>query len=359
MPATEVFNVSLRHFLAPVAAFLDDEGISEIMINGPREVYVERDGTLLRTDAAFASAESLMAAVRNIAEYAGLTLRAEDMRFDGSLPGGHRVHVVLPPVARHGVSLTIRKHTMRLLSAQSLVERRVLSAEALEYLTAAVLNGRNLLVSGGTGTGKTTLLNVLSGIIPAGARILVLEDTAELQLQQEHVVSLVCKPPDRKGNGAVSIRDLLHSTLRMRPDRIVVGECRGGEAFDLLQALNTGHDGSMSTIHANSPREALGRLESLALLAGFDVPVQFLRSQVAAAIHVVVQLQRLAGSRMVQAIMGVEGLDDRDRYAGRDVFSYDPRAGCLVRQEGGAGGGGSVPRPAGRTGLAAGGWEQS
>jgi len=325
------FDASLRHFLAPIVALIEDDGVTEIMINGHEEVYVERGGTLTRTDIRFGGEESLMAAVRNIAVYTGRTLRPEDMRFDARLPGGHRVHVVLPPVSRNGVSVTIRKHSMRFLSAAALVEMNVMTPEALQYLTEAVTKGRNLLISGGTGSGKTTLLNVLSGLIPDGARVVVLEDSAELQLQQRHVISLECKPPDRKGVGAVSIRDLLHSALRMRPDRIIVGECRGGEAFDLLQAMNTGHEGSMSTIHANSPREALSRLESLALLSGFDVPLRFLRSQVATAIHVVVQLHRLGGIRLVQSIMDVEGLDERDGYVVRDVFSYESASDRLIR----------------------------
>jgi pilus assembly protein CpaF len=217
------------------------------------------------------------------------------------------------------------------LSCADLIAHGNLTPDAADCLGRCIRRQRNLIVAGGTGTGKTTLLNALSALIPPGERIVVIEDSAELQLQQEHTLSLETRPADRKGRGAVTIRDLLHSSLRMRPDRIVIGECRGGEAFDLLQAMNTGHAGSMSTLHANSPREALKRLETLALLSGVDVPLRFLRAQMAAAIHIIVQLQRLSGRRLVESIAACRGLDDREDYRVEELFAWDVRAGALRR----------------------------
>ena len=229
-----------------------------------------------------------------------------------------------PPLARNGTSVTIRKHSGDSLTMDDLVEKhRSLTPQARTFLGDCVRGFRNVIVSGGTGTGKTTFLNALSVFVPDDQRILVLEDAAELQLQKPHVVSLETRPPDRKGRGAVTIRDLLHSALRMRPDRILVGECRGGEALDMLQAMNTGHPGSMSTVHADSPAGALERLETLALFAGFEIPVRFLRAQIAGAIHVLVQLQRLAGRRVVQSIVALRGLDDAGGYDTVELFSYD------------------------------------
>lgn len=324
------FETALRHFLGPLAALLDDDGITEIMVNGPREIWVERAGRLERRAEQLGDDE-LMALVTGIAQYVGRQIREEEPRFDARLPEGHRVHVVLPPLCRNGVSVTIRKHRKGSLSLDELVAKGSLTREAVDFLRGCIENHHNLIVSGGTGTGKTTLLNAFSSLIPPGERILVIEDSAELQIQQEHVVSLETRSADRKGRGAVSIRDLLHSALRMRPDRIVIGECRGGEAFDLLQAMNTGHAGSMSTLHANAPREALRRLETLALLGGVDIPHRFLRAQIAAAIHLVVQLQRLAGKRIVQSIAACEGLDEHESYRTVELFGWDVNAGELRR----------------------------
>jgi pilus assembly protein CpaF len=328
----KTYEASLAYFLRPIRDFLDGASdVTEIMINGPAEIYIERQGRLEKTTAAFSGSESLLAAVTNIAQFTGRQIRAEEPRFDARLPEGHRVHVVLPPLCRNGISVTIRKHTKGSLRLADLIAKGSIAPEAAEHLGECIHQQRNLIVSGGTGTGKTTLLNAFSALIPAGERIVVIEDSAELQIQQEHVVSLETRPPDRKGRGAVTIRDLLHSALRMRPDRIVIGECRGGEAFDLLQAMNTGHAGSMSTVHANTPREALKRLETLALLGGVEAPLPFLRAQVAAAIHVVVQLQRLAGRRLVQSIAACEGLDESGDYRTVELFTWDLAAGALRR----------------------------
>ena len=328
--ARSTYETSLRYLLAPILPFLQEQSdVTEIMINGADEIYVERRGQIEKTGARFADEESLLAAVTNIAQLSGRQVRPEEPRFDARLPQGHRVHVVLPPLCRNGISVTIRKHAKGSLSMEDLLIKESLSPEAAEYLAACIRRQRNLIVSGGTGTGKTTLLNALSALIPPGERIIVIEDSAELQIQQQHVLSLETRPPDRKGRGAVTIRDLLHSALRMRPDRIVIGECRGGEAFDLLQAMNTGHAGSMSTVHANTPREALKRLETLALLSGVEVPLRFLRAQVAAAIHVVVQLQRLAGRRFVHSIAACQELDAAGDYRTIALYAWDPQTAAL------------------------------
>lgn len=325
----DIYEATLGYFLRPIREFLDKSDVTEIMINGAGEIWIERWGSLEKTSACFDDDDHLLAAVTNIAQFAGRQIRAQEPRFDARLPEGHRVHVVLPPLCRNGISVTIRKHGKGSLSLEELIARGSLTREAADWLGSVVREHRNLIVSGGTGTGKTTLLNAFSALIPAGERIVVIEDSAELQIQQEHVVSMETRPPDRKGRGAVTVRDLLHSSLRMRPDRIVIGECRGGEAFDLLQAMNTGHSGSMSTLHANAPREALRRLETLALQGGVDLPLRFLRAQVAAAIHVVVQLQRFAGRRIVQSITANLGLDDNEDYRVAELFAWDVEAGEL------------------------------
>jgi pilus assembly protein CpaF len=327
----QVFNASLSYFLAPIGELLADESVREIMVNGHDEVFVEQAGQLVRTDARFDDREQLLAAVRNIAQYVGVHLHEEVARFDARLPQGHRVHVVLPPVSRAGISVTIRKHSKSSFGLSDLVRLGSISEAAVDFLQLAMEQERNMVIAGGTGTGKTTFINALSTLIPNSDRIVTIEDAAELQLDQDHVVSLESRAPDRKGKGAVSIRDLLHSSLRMRPDRIIVGECRGGEALDLLQAMNTGHGGSMSTVHANSPVETLRRLETLALFSGEDIPLRFLRAQVASAINLVIQLQRLAGERSVAGIAEVLPLTEQGEYQLQDIFRYDYSAGELSR----------------------------
>jgi pilus assembly protein CpaF len=229
------------------------------------------------------------------------------------------------------MSITIRKHSKSSLTLADLVTSGSLTEEAVSLLEGATRHEKNMIISGGTGTGKTTFINAISAMIPEGNRIVTIEDAAELQLEQDHVVSLETRPPNRKGEGAVSIRDLLHSSLRMRPDRIIVGECRGGEALDLLQAMNTGHGGSMSTVHANTPLESLRRLETLALFAGEEIPLKFLRAQVASAVQIVIQLQRLAGRRSVASIAEVLSLTDDGDYSVRELFSYDHKSMLLEK----------------------------
>lgn len=317
-----LFAESLRAFLNPIAPFLDDPNISEIMINGPTDVWVEQAGRLYKTGAQFTE-QGLVAAARNLAQYVGRPLTDERPRLDARLPDGSRVHVVLAPIARRGPAIAIRKFSSSMLSMEQLVQFGSATTEANRFLQAAVVCRKNTMVSGGTGSGKTTLLNCLSTYIPNEDRILTIEDSAELQLVQEHLVPLEARPADEKGRGEVTIRDLLHSSLRLRPDRILIGEVRGGEAFDLLQAMNTGHAGSMTTIHANSPVESLGRLESLCLLAGFELPLRAIRSQVAAAINLIVCTSRLQdGRRVLTHITEVLPLDDRGDYRVRDIFVY-------------------------------------
>ncbi len=317
-----LYAESLRAFLRPIVQYLDDPNCTEILINGPQDVWVEMGGKLYKTDATFTE-DGLLAAARNMAQYVGRPLSEERPRLDARLPDGSRIHVILPPVARCGTTISIRKFFPGGLTMDDLIEFGSITPEAARFLEACVLISQNLVVAGGTGSGKTTLLNVLSQYIPNEERIITIEDSAELRLHQDHVVPLEARPPDEKGRGAVTIRDLLHSSLRLRPDRIVIGEVRGGECFDLLQALNTGHGGSMTTTHANSPRETLTRLESLALLSGVELPLRAIRAQVAAAIQVVVCAARFVdGSRKITHISEVLPLDDRGDYRVQDIFVY-------------------------------------
>jgi len=327
----EIFGSALEYFLQPIGELLADESVREIMINGIGQIFIERKGAIERSEVVFEDDEQLMAAVRNIAQFAGHYIRPNTSRFDARLPQGHRVHVVLPPVCRQGISVTIRKHTKSAFGLDELVKLGSINEESKEFLRVCMEREKNMVISGGTGTGKTTFINALSALIPRTERIITIEDAAELQLDQEHVVSLEARAPDRKGEGAVTIRDLLHSSLRMRPDRIIVGECRGGEALDLLQAMNTGHGGSMSTLHANSPIESLRRLETLALFSGEEIPLRFLRAQVASAIDIVVQLQRLRNKRAVQSIAQVMPLTADGEYEVREIFTYNYSKETLER----------------------------
>jgi pilus assembly protein CpaF len=317
-----MFSESLRAFLKPVVPFLDDPEVSEVLINGPAEVWVESRGRLSKTGAAF-SEEGLLAAARNMAQYVGRPLSEDRPRLDARLPDGSRIHVVLPPIARRGTTISIRKFLGEKLKPAQLIQFGSLSAAMARFLEAAVGLRLNLVVSGGTGSGKTSLLNALSSFIPSGERILTLEDSAELQLQQPHLVALETRPPDRLGKGAVEIADLLHSALRLRPDRIVVGEVRGGECFHLLQAMNTGHGGSLATVHANTPLDTLRRLESLCLLSGVELPLRAVRAQVASAVHLVLCCSRLSdGTRKITHVSEVLPLDDRGEYRVQDLFVF-------------------------------------
>ena len=300
----------LTMFLEPVKPWLDDPAVSEIMINGPRDIYIEKGGRLVKADAAFPSESALQAAANNIAKSVGRLLNDEYPRLDARLPDGSRVHVVIPPLARCGTVVSIRKFRTDSLSPENLVAWKSISQEMLDYLKFLVQKRMNILVCGATSSGKTSILNVLSSFIDPADRILTIEDSCELQLRQPHLVPFETRRPDKDGKGEVTFRDLLHSALRLRPDRIILGEIRGGEALDLLQAMNTGHSGSMSTIHANNAPDSLLRLETCVMYAGYELPLGAIRNQVVAALNYIVHTGRLEdGSRKVLGISRVLPLD--------------------------------------------------
>jgi pilus assembly protein CpaF len=295
--------------LGPLETLLRDPEITEVMVNRPEQIFVERRGRIELTTLAFEDEDSLRRVIDRIVSSIGRRVDESEPMCDARLKDGSRVNVVIPPVAIYGPCLTIRKFGRDVLSPEQIIASGGATAAMIEYLSAAVKTRLNIIVSGGTGSGKTTFLNVLSGFIPANERIVTCEDAAELRLRQVHVISLESKPQNVEGRGAISIRDLVRNCLRMRPDRIVVGECRGAEALDMLQAMNTGHDGSMSTLHANNPRDALNRLETLVLLAGTELPSRAIRTQIASAVNVVVQTERLrGGARKVVSIAEVMGM---------------------------------------------------
>ncbi len=319
-----MYTESLRAFLKPVLPYLDDDAVSEIMINGPTDIWIEKKGKLTKVDAVF-SEEGLLGAARNMAQFVGRMLTDERPRLDARLPDGSRIHVVLPPIARKGTTIAIRKFFKDKLTPQSLVNFGSITTPMVRLIEAAVMVKLNMLVSGGTGSGKTTLLNILSSLIPNDERILTIEDSAELQLQQAHLVPFESRPPDKFGKGEVTMGHLLMSALRLRPDRIVVGEVRGGEAFDLMQAMNTGHGGSMATVHANTPTDSLRRLESLCLMSGVELPMVAVRAQVASAINFVVCCERLQdGSRKTVAVSEVQPLNEKGDYRTQDLWLFIP-----------------------------------
>ena len=318
----EEANSYLVLFFEPIRAFLEDDAVSEIMINGPNQIFVERKGKLEATDAKFVSEPALKAAAVNVAKHVGRMLNEDNPRLDARLPDGSRVHAVIPPLSRAGTVVAIRKFKKEKLTIQQLIQFGSITEDGAQLIDAIVKLHKNVIVSGATSSGKTSVLNVLSSFIPNNERILVIEDASELQLQQTHIVCFETRKPDKNDKGEVTIRDLVHSSLRLRPDRLVIGEIRGGEALDLLQALNTGHAGSMSTIHANGPRDCLSRIETCALLSGIDIPLSALRAQVASAIDVVVHTARLSdGSRKIVAVSEVLGLKDGE-YATQDLYRF-------------------------------------
>ena len=300
----------LTMFLEPVKPWLDDPAVSEIMINGPKEIYIEESGRLIKVDSAFPSEPALFAAANNIAKSVGRILNEEYPRLDARLPDGSRVHVVIPPLSRCGTVVAIRKFRTDSLQPENLIEWGSISEEMLDRLRELVRKRMNILVCGATSSGKTSILNVLSSFIDPADRILTIEDSCELQLRQPHLVPFETRRPDKDGRGEVTFRDLLHSALRLRPDRIILGEIRGGEALDLLQAMNTGHSGSMSTIHANDAADSLLRLETCVMFAGFDLPIHAIRNQIVAALNYIIHTGRLEdGSRKVLGISRVLPLD--------------------------------------------------
>ena len=294
----------------PLQELLDRAEVSEIMVNGHQQIFVERNGRLERTGRTFDSEDHLRAVIDRMVRSSGRRVDQSSPMVDARLPDGSRLNVVLPPLAVDGPSVTIRKFTAQHLTSSDLVERGALSPEAATFLSEAVSQRRNIIVSGGTGTGKTTMLNVLSSHIARSERVVTVEDAVELQLDMPNIIRLESRPANTEGAGAVTIRDLVRNSLRMRPDRIVVGEVRGAEALDMLQAMNTGHDGSLSTLHANNPRDAIRRLETMVLLGGVDLPLRAIREQVASAVDLIVQLTRGSdGARFVSSITEVVGLE--------------------------------------------------
>ena len=308
---------------------LADDTISEIMVSEPRKIYVERKGCLEASNLAFEDNSTLMTILERIVSRSGRRIDESVPFCDARLPDGSRVHAIIPPLALNGPCLTVRKFPATALRAERLVELGSMSQKMFELLKQLVEARSNILIAGGTGSGKTTLLNSLSSFIPAHERLITIEDSAELQLQQPHVIRLESRLPNMEGKGAVTLRDLVKNALRMRPDRVIVGECRGGEALDMLQAMNTGHDGSMTTVHANSAADALRRLETLVMFAGVDLPLRAIREQIVSAVHYVVQQTRFAnGQRCISAIHKVEGLEATDgTYLTSPMVTYQMQTG--------------------------------
>ncbi|MFH1017123.1 MAG: CpaF family protein [Pseudomonadota bacterium] len=327
---TEVMDEALG--LGPLERFLRDPSVTEIMVNGPDAIYVERDGKIKASGHRFTGAASLRGAIDRIVSPLGRRVDEASPMADARLPDGSRVNVIIPPLVLNGATVTIRKFSKIPLSVAKLIELGSVTRQVVEFLKESVQARKNILIAGGTGSGKTTLLNALSGFIPPDERVLTIEDAAELRLEQTHVVSLEARPANVEGKGEITIRDLVRNALRMRPDRIVVGECRGGEALDMLQAMNTGHDGSMTTVHANSPRDALLRLETMVLMAGFDLPLRAVREQMAGALDLILYQARLGnGQRCVTHVTEVCGTEE-GVIATQDLFVRHPGKGTIEFQ---------------------------
>ncbi len=307
----------------PLQPLLEDEEISEVMVNGPKKIFIERKGKLIKTNITFENDAAVIRIIEKIILPLGRRIDADNPTVDARLPDGSRVNAVIPPCAIDGPTITIRKFKKEKLSVEQLIKFGTLTPQMAEFIRACVIARLNIVISGGTGSGKTTLLNVLSSNIPEDERIVTIEDAAELRLQQEHVVRLETKTSNIDGKNAVSVRDLVRNSLRMRPDRIIVGECRGGETLDMLQAMNTGHDGSLTTLHANTPRDALSRMETMCMMAGMDLPIKVVREQIASAIDLIIQQTRLRdGSRKITAITEVAGMEG-ETVVLTDVFKFE------------------------------------
>lgn len=324
-----IYEETTLAFFEPIRPFLDDPRVSEVMINGPRRIYIERGGRIELTDAAFASDEALHAALRNLSQYIGKIIDAEHPILEGRMPDGSRIEAVLPPVSPDGAMVSIRRFSRDTLTVERLVGLGSLSTAAHEALAVFVDSRQNILISGGTGSGKTSLLNALTGLLSEGERVIVIEDAREIQPQQAHVLQFEARPPDPRGRGAVTIRDLFRASLRMRPDRLIVGEIRGGEALDIVQAMISGHGGCMGTLHASHPAETMSRLETMAMMSEVGMPLSALRSQIGAGVNLVIQAARLAdGSRKVTHISEVVEFNvERQRYVISDLFVREFAAG--------------------------------
>ncbi len=317
---TEIIDETIG--FGPINRLIQDPSISEIMVNGPQNVYVEKKGRLIRTEVTFKDNQHVMRVIEKIVAPLGRRIDESSPMVDARLPDGSRVNAIIPPLSLNGPSITIRKFSERPFTVRDLINFGTMTPEVAMFLKACVEARLNIVVSGGTGSGKTTTLNVISSFIPDDERIVTIEDAAELQLAQEHVVRLETRPPNIEGKGAITIRDLVRNSLRMRPDRIVVGEVRSGEALDMLQAMNTGHDGSLTTGHANSPRDMLSRLETMVLMAGMELPVRAIREQIASAIDLIVHQARLKdGSRRITHITEITGMEG-DVITMQDIFIF-------------------------------------
>ena len=321
----QIFDQVLDDLLGygPIQTLLDDEDVTEIMVNGPKKIFIEKNGQLTKSNVAFDDDDHVLRIIDRIILPLGRRVDSDSPTVDARLPDGSRVNAVVRPVAVDGPSITIRKFRKDKLKAEDLINYGSLTKQMADFLDACVKARFNIVISGGTGSGKTTLLNVMSGFIPENERIITIEDAAELQLQQEHVMRMETKAANADGLHAVTIRELVKNSLRMRPDRIVVGEVRGGEALDMLQAMNTGHDGSLTTVHANTPRDALSRMETLVLMAGMDLPLKVVRQQISSAVDVIVQQTRLKdGQRKVTAVTEVAGMEG-DIIVLSDIFKFN------------------------------------
>ena len=307
----------------PLQSLLEDDTITEIMVNGPKNVYIERKGKVHRVPITFESNDHVMRIIDRIVAPLGRRIDESSPYVEARLPDGSRVNAVIPPISLVGPVLTIRKFSKNPITVDQMIQFGSVSAEAVQFLKACVEARLNIIISGGTGSGKTTLLNVLSSFIPSDERIITIENAAELQLRQEHVVTLESRPPNIEGRGEITIRDLVMNSLRMRPERIIVGECRGGETLDMLQAMNTGHDGSMTTAHANTPRDALSRIETRCLMAGMDLPIRAIREQVASAVDLICQQERMRdGTRKVTTVTEISGMEG-DVITMTDIFVFE------------------------------------
>ena len=309
--------------LGPLEPLLADETITEIMVNGPKNIYIERKGIIHRVNVAFENEDHVLRILDRIVAPLGRRVDESQPYVDARLPDGSRVNAVIRPISLIGPTITIRKFSKKPLTVDDLIRFGSATPEIMEFLRACVISKLNIIVSGGTGSGKTTLLNVLSGFIPDDERIITIENAAELQLRQEHVVTLESRPPNIEGKGEITIQDLVVNSLHMRPDRIVVGECRSGEALDMLQAMNTGHDGSLTTLHSNSPRDTLARLEVMCLMSGMDLPVRAIREQIASAVNLICHQDRMRdGSRKIVKITEVQGMEG-DVVVLSDIFEFE------------------------------------
>jgi pilus assembly protein CpaF len=309
--------------LGPLEPLLADESITEIMVNGAKQIYIERGGKIFREAASFESDDHLMRIIDRIVAPLGRRIDESSPYVDARLPDGSRVNAVIPPISLVGPTLTIRKFSKNPITVEQLIEYGTITPESIEFMKSCVIAAINMIISGGTGSGKTTLLNVLSQYIPNDERIVTIENAAELQMRQEHVVTLESRPPNIEGRGEVSIQNLVVNSLRMRPDRIIVGEIRAEEALDMLQAMNTGHEGSMTTAHSNSPRDTLARIETMTLMAGMDLPIRAIREQIASALELVVHLERLRdGTRKVTHISEIQGMEG-DVITMTDIFVFE------------------------------------